>query len=247
MAVVATVGSTSTTASDPLEPVADLCARHGVWLHVDAAHAGALALLPERRADFAGLERADSVVVNPHKWLFAPLGCSLLALRAPDVLAEALALRPDYLGATERTLEPMDLGFALGKPFRALPLWLTLATEGLDGVRDRMRHHLALARRFADFVRRTPELELLGDPPLSTVCFRVSDDDAEGTGTAALLEALNRSGRVFLSGTRFRGRRWARAVFSGYRASDASVEALEAELVSHLASAPRSSGATTTI
>ena len=167
-AIVATVGTTGSNAIDPVAAVADIAAREGVWLHVDAAYAGVVALLPDRRGPFAGWERADSIVVNPHKWLFTPLDCSLLLCRRPTVLRDALSLVPEYLRTTDQAA-PHDFNEyqpQLGRRFRALKIWFVMRYFGLDGLRARIAEHLAQAATFAAWVdgepgRRAPRARAL--------------------------------------------------------------------------------------
>lgn len=212
MAVVATLGTTSSTAVDPIAGIAELCAREGIWLHVDAAYGGALALLPERRREFAGLERADSLVVNPHKWLMTPMDCSVLWTRHPDVLRRAFSLTPEYLRTSEQdvALSYSDYSFQLGRRFRALKLWFVLRAFGLEGIRARLRHHCDLAQRFAGWVEAASGWELRAPVGMSAVCFRyrpadvTRDTDLEVVN-AAILERVNRSGEVFLSHTKLAG------------------------------------------
>jgi aromatic-L-amino-acid/L-tryptophan decarboxylase len=208
--VVATVGTTSTTSVDPVARIADLCDRHGLWLHVDAAYGGAAAVAPEMREVVAGCERADSLVVNPHKWLFVPVDCSALYLRDPELTRRAFSLVPEYL----RTPEPaevtnlMDYGPALGRRFRALKLWMTLSYFGWDGIAARIREHVRLARLFAGWVDGAAGWERLAPVPFSTVCFRRRPPGASDEETDALNERIlarvNASGEVFLSHTRLR-------------------------------------------
>jgi aromatic-L-amino-acid decarboxylase len=213
LAVVATLGTTSSTAIDPIAEIAAICEREGIWLHVDAAYGGVLALLPERRAGFAGLERADSLVVNPHKWLFTPMDCSVLWTKHPDVLRRAFSLTPEYLRTQEQdvALSYSDYSFQLGRRFRALKLWFVLRAFGLDGIQARLRHHCALADRFAEWVRAEAEWELLAPTTMSVVCFRhcpdgVDDEAALAAHNAAILDRVNASGRVFISHTKLGGR-----------------------------------------
>jgi aromatic-L-amino-acid decarboxylase len=217
IAVVATIGTTSSTSVDPVAAVAEIAAREGLWLHVDAAYAGAVALLPDLRAPFAGWERADSVVVNPHKWFFTPLDASLLLTRRMPVLRDAFSLVPEYLRTLDREAPVRDYNEytpQLGRRFRALKLWVQLRWFGLDGLRRRIRAHLGLAERFAAWVDADRDWERLAPVPFSTVCFRYRPrgapdrDDAEAIDAlnATLLDAVNRTGEVFLSHTRLDGR-----------------------------------------
>jgi aromatic-L-amino-acid decarboxylase len=210
--VVATVGTTSTTSVDPVPRIAELCAEHGLWLHVDAAYGGALGLLPERRDVLAGCERADSLVVNPHKWLFVPIDCSALFLREPERVRRAFSLVPDYLQTPEGegATNLMDYGPALGRRFRALKLWMTLRFFGREGIAERIREHCRLAQLFAGWIDAEPRWERLAPTPMSVVVFRFRPEGAGEEEADArnerILAAVNAEGRVFLSHTRLRGR-----------------------------------------
>lgn len=228
LAVVATLGTTSSTAVDPIATIAELCAHEGMWLHVDAAYGGALALLPERRADFAGVERADSFVVNPHKWLVTPMDCSVLWTRRPDVLRRAFSLTPEYLRTAEQdvALSFSDYSFQLGRRFRALKLWFVLRAFGLEGLRARLRHHCELAATFGAWVTDTPDWEVLAPITMSVACFRFHpagvDDEAELERlNASIMERVNQSGRVFLSHTKLRGRYVLRVAVGNLRTTEA--------------------------
>jgi aromatic-L-amino-acid decarboxylase len=213
VAIVATLGTTSSTSVDPVAAIADIAERDGIWLHVDAAYAGAVALLPERRSHFEGWERADSIVVNPHKWLFTPVDASLLLTRRLDRLAAAFSLHPEYLRTLDRTTPVRDFtDFTpqLGRRMRALKLWIELRWFGLEGLRRRIRHHIELAQELADAVDADPQWERLAPAPFSTVCLRWRparlDEAALDRTNAAIMDAVNRSGEVFLSHTRLDGR-----------------------------------------
>ena len=213
LAVVATLGTTSSTAVDPLPQIADICERHGLWLHADAAYGGVLTLLPEKRALFAALERADSLVVNPHKWLFTPMDCSVLWTRHPDVLRRAFSLTPEYLHTREQdvALSYSDYSFQLGRRFRALKLWFVLRAFGLEGLQSRLRFHCELASTFEATVQAAKEWDLLAPVEMSVVCFRhhprgVDDEAALERHNAAILERVNASGRIFISHTKLSGR-----------------------------------------
>jgi aromatic-L-amino-acid decarboxylase len=220
IAIVATVGTTSSTAVDPVAAIADVATREGLWLHVDSAYAGAVALIPERRGPFAGWERADSIVVNPHKWFFTPLDASLLLTRRMPVLRDAFSLVPEYLRTLDRAAPVRDYNEytpQLGRRFRALKLWIELRYFGLEGLRRRIARHIELAQTFAAWVDDAPDWERLAPAPFSTVCFRhvpealseaIADpsiDERLGAHNAAVMDAVNRTGEVFLSHTRLRG------------------------------------------
>jgi aromatic-L-amino-acid decarboxylase len=238
MAVVATAGTTSTTSIDPLEAIAGVCEREGVWLHVDAAYGGAAAICPELRGLFAGIERADSIVVNPHKWLFTPIDCSVLFVRDPDNLRAAFTLVPDYLKTAEEATNLMDLGFQLGRRFRALKLWMVIRAFGAEGLRERIREHCRLARWLAERIAGHPGFELAAPVPLSVVCFRAlapdraGEDAAEAAGEAQdrlnerLVDEVNADGRFFLSHTRIGGRVTPRVAIGNLRTTGERIEAL---------------------
>jgi aromatic-L-amino-acid decarboxylase len=209
LAVVATVGTTSTAAVDPVRAVAAACRAEGAWLHVDASYGGAAAVLPELRAHlFDGVELADSLVVNPHKWLFTPVDCSALYTRRPEVLRRAFSLVPEYLTATDAgdAVNLMDYGVQLGRRFRALKLWMVLRTFGAEGTAERIRYHCRLAREFAAWVEAEPGWELAAPVSLSLVCFRYVPPDAAAEEchrrNAQILAAVNATGEVFLSHTK---------------------------------------------
>ncbi len=214
IAIVATVGTTSSTSVDPVAAIADVAEREGLWLHVDAAYAGAVAIIPERRGPFAGWERADSIVVNPHKWLFTPLDASLLLTRRMEALRAAFSLVPEYLRTLDRETPGRDYNEytpQLGRRFRALKLWILLRAFGLDGLRRRIEAHLAIAAEMAAWVAADPDWETLAPAPFSTVCFRwrpagrALDAAALDAANAAIMDTVNRTGEVFLSHTRLAG------------------------------------------
>jgi aromatic-L-amino-acid decarboxylase len=214
LAVVATVGTTSSTSVDPVAAVSELCKQEKIWLHVDAAYAGVAAMVPGYEHILEGAGSADSVVLNPHKWLFTPFDLSVLYTRHMDVLRSAFSLTPDYLQTTEvspvRNL--MDTGVQLGRRFRALKLWMVLRHFGAAGLRARLSEHMRLARLFAGWVDASPEFERLAPVPFSVVCFRsippalISDQAALDAHNEKLLDSVNRTGSVFLSHTRLNGR-----------------------------------------
>jgi aromatic-L-amino-acid decarboxylase len=235
-AVVATVGTTSTTSIDPVPEIAEVCAREELWLHVDAAYGGSAAILPEMRHVLAGCERADSLVVNPHKWLFTPIDCSALYCRRPTVLTGATSLVPEYLRTSETGVTNlMDWGTSLGRRFRGLKLWMVLRAYGREGIVARIREHLRIARWATEVVDEATELERLAPVPFSTLCFRARPPDLRGredeTTTSylnelnsATLDAVNRSGEVFLSHTVLGGRTAIRLAIGNIRTEERHVE-----------------------
>ena len=210
IAVVATMGTTSTTSVDPIAAVADIAEREGLWLHGDAAYAGSAAICPEYRALMTGLERCDSIVVNPHKWLFTPVDCSVLLLREPAVLKEAFTLVPEYLKTAETGVTNlMDYGPQLGRRFRSLKLWFVIRSYGVEGLRAIIRGHCAMAQRFAGWVRAEPGFEVCAPVPFSTVCFRATPagtPEEQDAYNERLLAAVNAAGPVFLAHTKLNGR-----------------------------------------
>ena len=210
LAVVATVGTTSSTSVDPVPAIADLCRRESVWLHVDAAYAGVAAMVPGYESILQGADEADSIVVNPHKWLFTPFDLSVLYCRHMDVLRAAFALTPEYLKTVEaapvRNL--MDTGIQLGRRFRSLKLWVVLRHFGADGLRARLAEHMRLATVFASWVDANADFERLAPVPFSVVCFcarAIRNEDADHLNQR-ILEAVNGTGEIFISHTRLGGR-----------------------------------------
>jgi aromatic-L-amino-acid/L-tryptophan decarboxylase len=212
IAVVATVGTTSTTSVDPVPAIAEICRANGLWLHVDAAYGGAAGLVESHRPLLDGVEWADSMVFNPHKWLFTPIDCSLLYTAHPDVLRAAFSVVPFYLSSAEPdVVNLMDYGVSLGRRFRALKLWMVIRAYGRDGLAHLIEGHLELAQRLAAQIESSPDWELLAPVPLSTVCFRAHpagvDDEADlDRLNEGLVERVNRSGAAFVSHTKVGGR-----------------------------------------
>jgi aromatic-L-amino-acid decarboxylase len=212
--VVATAGTTSTTSVDPVPAIADVCGRENLWLHVDAAYAGSAAIVPELRHWFEGCERADSLVTNPHKWLFTPFDLSALYSRRLNILRRAFTLTPEYLRTPEQDAvrNGSDYGVQLGRRFRALKLWMIIRYFGHEGLAARIREHCRLAREFASWVEASPDWEILAPTPFSVVCFRARPL-TEGETDAARLDALNErlmnavnaTGEAFLSHTKLNG------------------------------------------
>jgi aromatic-L-amino-acid decarboxylase len=229
VAVVATVGTTSTTSVDPVPAIADICEREGIWLHVDAAYGGSAAILPECRSLLDGCERADSLVMNPHKWLFVPIDLSAFYTRRPEVVRAAFSLVPDYLRTPEDGQAPnlMDYGVSLGRRFRALKLWMVLRAFGREGIVERIRDHLRLARLFREWVEADPHFEVMAPTPLSVVCFRAlfpgQDEEAHDRLNDAVVEAVNATGEVFLSATKLRGRTALRLAVGNIRTEERHV------------------------
>lgn len=230
-AIVATVGTTGSNAVDPVERLAAIAAREGLWLHVDAAYAGVVALLPDRRAPFTGWERADSIVVNPHKWLFTPLDCSLLLTRRLPVLRDAFSLVPEYLRTTDQAAvhDFNEYQPQLGRRFRALKIWFVMRYFGLEGLRARIAAHLEQAARFATWVDNEPEAERLAPAPFATVCFRwhprgLDDEAVLDHLNQRLMERINATGEFLISHTRLGGRFAVRLALGNLRTESRHVE-----------------------
>lgn len=238
--VVATVGTTSTTSVDPVPAIADICRRYGVWLHVDGAYGGVVGILPEMRPLLAGCERADSMVVNPHKWLFTPIDCSAFYVRDPATLKRAFSLVPEYLKTGEdEVTNYMDWGVQLGRRFRALKLWMVIRSFGQDGLAARIREHIRLAHMIAERVDADPDFERLAPTPMSTVCFRARPRDLAGRPddpagqrrveayldqlNERIVDAVNADGRAFFSHTRLDGRYTIRIAIGNIRTDEATV------------------------
>jgi aromatic-L-amino-acid decarboxylase len=221
--VVATVGTTATTAVDPVPAVADACERSQTWLHVDAAYAGAAMVCPELRWAFDGVDRADSLVVNAHKWMLTPMDCSLLWSRRPEALREAFSLVPDYLRTpdAEDALSLSEYGPALGRRFRSLKLWAVLRCVGASGLREHIRRGVALAELFESWVAGEEGWEVCAPRPFSVVCFRLNGEDDRNR---ALLDRVNSSGEIFISHAMLNGRYVLRLAVGQMRTQQEDVE-----------------------
>ena len=244
IAVVATVGTTSTTSVDPVAAIADICESEHVWLHIDAAYAGVAAMLPEHAHILAGADRADSLVVNPHKWLFTPFDLSAFFCRRMDVVRQAFALTPEYLKTPDAARNLMDTGVQLGRRFRSLKLWMILRYFGAEGVRDRLRYHIALAQELAGWVDASPDFERLAPTPFSVVCFRARPRFRAWTEAElarlneAVMKRVNDSGEIFISHTVLNGRVTLRVAIGNLQTTGRHVarawelirQALEAEM-----------------
>ena len=218
-AVVATVGTTSTTSIDP---VAEIAARKGdVWLHVDAAYAGSAWVCPELRFSAAGVEQADSLVVNPHKWLLVPMDCSALWTARPDAFRDAFSLVPEYLRSADDVVSLSELAIPLGRRFRALKLWAVLRCYGREGLQALIREQVRLAELFESWVRGEPGWELCAPRPFSVVCFRRNGSDEENE---ALMERVNAGGEIFISHTKLNGRLVLRLAVGNARTTEADVQ-----------------------
>lgn len=208
--VIANVGATGVGAVDPVDELAAIARESDLFLHVDAAWAGSAMICPEQRAAWDGVERADSVVVNPHKWLGAQFDCSLLYVRDPAALVRTLAARPDYLHTPEhdKIVNYSEWSLTLGRRFRALKLWFVLRAYGLEGLREMIRNHIAWSRALCERLRATPDFEITSDPSFSLFSFRYAPADVGDLDALnlRLLEAINADGRIYLTQTRLDGK-----------------------------------------
>jgi len=222
LCVVATVGTTSCTSIDPIPAIADICGREKIWLHVDAAYGGSAAIIPEMRWILEGCDRADSFVINPHKWMFVPVDLSVLYTRKPDIMRQAFSLVPEYLRTAHDDVvrNLMDYGVPLGRRFRALKLWFVLRYFGWDGLAARLREHLRIAQEFKRWVEADPNFEVLAPVQFGAVCFRAHPKGIDDEGSLSklndnLINAVNGSRETFLSHTKL-GDRYALRMVVGH-------------------------------
>src|SRR5436190_9054666 len=234
-AVVATVGTTSTTSVDPVAQIAEICERYGLWLHVDAAYGGSAAVDPAMRWVLAGSERADTLIVNPHKWLFTPIDCSVFFTRKPDVVKAAFSLIPEYLRNTESAGDEvpnlMDYGTSLGRRFRSLKLWMIMRYFGQEGLAARIREHNRLAQLVAGWIDESSTFERLAPAPFSTICFRahqngLDDESKLDTLNEAIMNSINAKGRFFLSHTKLKGKFAMRVAIGNLRTTEKDIRDL---------------------
>jgi len=242
-AVVATVGTTSTTSIDPVPQIAEICERYGLWLHVDAAYGGSAAVDPSMQWVLSGCERADTLILNPHKWLFTPMDCSVFYTRKPDVVKAAFSLIPEYLRNTESKGEEvpnlMDYGTSLGRRFRSLKLWMIMRYFGQEGMAARIHEHVRLGQLVARWVDASPDFERMAPAPFSVVCFRAHplgmDDEAQLEAlNERIMNDINASGRFFLSHTKLHGKFTIRIAIGNLRTTEQDVrdlwDTIQAEL-----------------
>ncbi len=231
-AVVATIGTTSLTSIDPVNKIADICNFYNVWLHVDAAYAGVTAMLPEFRKYFAGIEKASSIVVNPHKWMFTPIDISVLFIKDRDTLKNAFSLVPEYLKTSEddTAINLMDYGIQLGRRFRALKFWFVMRYYGKSGLQKIISDHVKIAKTFAKGIASNSNLELFYDVNFATVCWRAIPQNCEDVNVfnKNLMEKINSTGKFFFSHTVINGVYVIRTVFSSYyHTKEEATKALE--------------------
>jgi len=247
-AVVATVGTTSTTSIDPVPQIADICERYGLWLHVDAAYGGSAAIDPSMQWVLVGCERADTLIVNPHKWLFTPIDCSVFYTRKPDIVKAAFSLIPEYLRNTESAGDEvpnlMDYGTSLGRRFRSLKLWMVMRYFGQEGLAARIHEHIRLGQQVAQWVDESPDFERLAPAPFSTVCFRAHpqnmDDEAQLDAlNEHIMNRINAIGRFFLSHTKLNGKFTIRISIGNLRTTEQDVKDVWNELQNALSAEMR--------
>jgi aromatic-L-amino-acid decarboxylase len=230
--VVGTMGTTSSTACDPLRAIGQHAHRHGAWYHVDAAYGGTAAILPEIRPLLDGVDLADSYVTNPHKWLMTSFDCSAYFVRDVPMLLRTFAANPEYLRSSHdpEVVNYRDWGIPLGRRFRALKLWLVLRSYGVEGLQAMMRQHLAMAQEFAGWVEQAPEWEVMAPVPLGLVCCRHVPPELRGNETAlaehnaAILARVNATGKVFLTHTMLGERYAIRMAIGAFRTERRNVE-----------------------
>src|SRR5215471_12186883 len=244
-AVVATVGTTSTTSVDPVPQIAEICERYGLWLHVDGAYGGSAAVEPSMRWALAGCQRADTLIVNPHKWLFTPIDCSVFYTRKPDVVKAAFSLIPEYLRNTESAGDEvpnlMDYGTSLGRRFRSLKLWMIMRYFGQAGLAARTHEHIRLGQLVAHWIDESPHFERLAPTPFSTVCFRahprgLDDEKHLDALNERIMNRINSTGHFFLSHTRLHGKFTIRIAIGNLRTTEQDVRNLWEELQASLTS-----------
>lgn len=230
--VCATVGSTSSTSIDPVPAIADVAERFGLWLHVDGAYGGIAAIVPEMQHILAGADRADSLVVNPHKWLFTPIDLSVFYTRHPDVVKQAFSILPEYLrsATVNEVRNLMDYGVQLGRRFRALKLWMIIRRFGAEGLANRIREHIRLGQQFAEWVDSSAVFERMAPTPFSTVCFRAHpaglDDETQLEQlNETLMNRVNATGQIFISHTKLNGRYTLRLAIGNIRTQEQHVRA----------------------
>lgn len=228
--VVATVGTTSTTSVDPVDEIASITEKYNLWLHIDSAYAGVTAMIPEMKWITNGWNRADSLVINPHKWMFTPMDLSVYFTRKPDILKRAFSLSAEYLKTNQdnEVENLMDYGIQLGRRFRSLKLWFIIRYFGVDGLAARIKNHITLATEFKGWIETENDFELMAPVPFSTVCFRFNPkdktDDELNILNEILLERINESGKLFLSHTKLNGKFVIRLTIGSIRHERRSVE-----------------------
>jgi len=227
MAAVATVGTTSVTSIDDIKGVSVICKKYNLWLHVDSAHAGIAAIVDEYKYLLNGVELADSIVVNPHKWMFTPTDLSLLYIKEKHYLKDAFSIIPEYLRSNvdNQVENSMDYGIQLGRRFRALKLWFIISYFGVEGIQNRIKEHFRLAEIFKTLIENNPKFERMAPMPVTTICFRAlipncSDPETINKLNLDLIDKVNDTGKFFISHTKINGNIIIRVVISGLRVEE---------------------------
>lgn len=228
LCVIPTIGTTSTSSVDPVDAVADVCEKYSLWMHVDTAYAGSAAIVPELQHYFKGCERADSIVVNPHKWLFTPFDLSVLYCKDLNVLKQAFSLVAEYLKTSDESTvkNGMDYGIQLGRRFRALKLWFVIRYFGSEGLIARLREHCRLAQLFASWVEASPDFEMMAPVPFALVCFRACPNGVEDPDelNETIMNGINASGEAYLSHTKLNGQFTLRLSVGSIRVEERHIE-----------------------
>lgn len=231
LCVVAALGTTGTTAMDPLEPIATICKKHGIWLHVDAAYAGTALLLPEYRWMIEGIEEVDSFVFNPHKWMFTHFDCTAYFVKDEEALVRSFEILPEYLKTQSRgkVKDYRDWGIPMGRRFRALKLWFVIRSFGIEGLQTKIRHHIQLAEKFESWVLDHPDFEIIAKRTLNLVCFRYHPQDISNEVEINQLNEnlennINSEGKIFLTHTKVHGKYTLRMVIAQTNVEEKHVE-----------------------
>ncbi len=226
--VIPTIGTTSTSSVDNIEKVADICEKHNLWLHVDMAYAGSAMIVPEFQHHLRGIERADSIVTNPHKWLFTPFDLSVLYVKDLELLKQSFTLVAEYLKTNEDVENMMDYGIQLGRRFRALKLWFVLRYFGQEGLIERIREHCRLANLLKSWIESSEDWEMLAPVPFALVCFRACPRDVENLDelNERLMNEINASGLAYLSHTKLNGIYTLRVSIGAIRVEQKHIEKL---------------------
>ncbi|MBZ0181970.1 MAG: aminotransferase class I/II-fold pyridoxal phosphate-dependent enzyme [Melioribacteraceae bacterium] len=234
LCVVATIGTTSSTAIDPVNEIAEFCNKNNIWLHVDSAYAGVISSIDEYKNIFEGWNKADSIVVNPHKWLFVPIDLSSLFIKKPEILKRAFSLIPEYLKTEvdEIAVNYMDYGIQLGRRFRSLKLWFIFRYYGTEGLREILKHHLQLAKKFEQWIDEHKYFEKMAEVNFGTICFRarinnVDDENKLELLNKKLMDEVNHTGKIFITHTKLNGKFVLRLVLSGIRTEEKHLELAE--------------------
>lgn len=221
LCVIAALGTTGTTAMDPLGPISSICEKHKIWLHVDAAYAGTALLLPEYRWMIEGIEKADSFVFNPHKWMFTHFDCTAYFVKDEDALVRTFEILPEYLKTQSRgqVKDYRDWGIPMGRRFRALKLWFVIRSFGIEGLQTKIRKHIQLAELFESWILKHPDFEITADRTLNLVCFRyhpldISNEDELNILNEQIENSINAEGKIFLTHTKVHGKYTLRMVIA---------------------------------